>query len=46
MKKKTPNAQRRTLNIEWSARGVRLYEMPTAEYEIMFIMYVELLYMT
>src|SRR6266436_466338 len=32
MKKKTPNAQRRTLNIEWSAHGVRLYEIPTAEY--------------
>jgi four helix bundle protein len=26
------NAQRPTINIEWSARGVRLYEMPTAEY--------------
>jgi four helix bundle protein len=44
MKEKTPNppppwtgyavasAQRRTLNIEWSPRGVRLCEIPTAEY--------------
>jgi hypothetical protein len=32
MKKKTPNAQRRTLNIEWSAEGIRSRETPNGEY--------------
>lgn len=32
MKKKTSDAQRRTLNAEWSAHGVRLRETPTGEY--------------
>jgi four helix bundle protein len=32
MKKKTPNAQRRTPNIEWSANGLRVRESPDKNY--------------
>jgi four helix bundle protein len=32
MKKKTPNAERPTPNIEWSPVGIRISESPNAEY--------------
>ncbi len=32
MKKKTPNAQRRTSNVEWTSHGIRIAELTDAEY--------------
>jgi four helix bundle protein len=32
LKKKTPNAQRRTSNIEWTSRRIRIAELANAEY--------------